>query len=700
MSAIIGLGLNYKDLLDGLKKATDKLMGFTSEGKKMGETLQKSTGLQVAEARLKDISAAAEKARQKAAEMTAKFETASKAFKPGSTEFERAYLDMNKANTAADLLGARVNQASENVSKFKNQSNQARESAGWMGESFAKVGGIIAGVFAADKIIQFGKAVIESTDATGDKYEATMMGMTEANRYLMRSIATMDFSNFINGITKAAQAGQEYANKLDEIQDRQRSLGIQKEDIEIQIAQQRLIAKNRKLDLADRQAAVDKIVWLQTKQFTKSKLLADDNLDAELTHAESISGLRKTTIIELVKNYDTYAGIISKYGEIGKQLEENAKEIDQSYSGDQIITTRTLNQDKYNESLKRLSATEQQYIKWARGYNLIVSDGAGGREKIAAALKGQLSAERELMDHKEGLLKLQNKLYTELIKEENETEKVTEKKEKASGILGKLNEELKKQNDLLEKSTDPKVIEQAQNRVAWLDLEIKALKEKGKTLDELNKPVKMQGAKGSKLPEIQMRTRDDGLIQGTEDTTKKLTEIWFGYALETAKIAEIVTGAFGNAFEIVGSKIVDGLNLASEGLQGFLKTMADTVMKLISMAMSQALSNAIVNGSMSATFTGPAAIWTQPAFIAQAVGGVLAAFAAIPKFAAGGIATRPTLGIFGEAGPEALIPLNKMGSFGGSNNVQVAVIGQIQGRDLRIANKYAERNYTLKTGRR
>jgi hypothetical protein len=43
-------------------------------------------------------------------------------------------------------------------------------------------------------------------------------------------------------------------------------------------------------------------------------------------------------------------------------------------------------------------------------------------------------------------------------------------------------------------------------------------------------------------------------------------------------------------------------------------------------------------------------------------------FPAIPKFADGGIVTGPTLGLLGEAGPEAVIPLNRLGggSFGGS----------------------------------
>lgn len=43
------------------------------------------------------------------------------------------------------------------------------------------------------------------------------------------------------------------------------------------------------------------------------------------------------------------------------------------------------------------------------------------------------------------------------------------------------------------------------------------------------------------------------------------------------------------------------------------------------------------------------------------------AMAGIPMFADGGIVTGPTLGIVGEAGPEAIIPLDQMGRMGGMN---------------------------------
>ena len=101
--------------------------------------------------------------------------------------------------------------------------------------------------------------------------------------------------------------------------------------------------------------------------------------------------------------------------------------------------------------------------------------------------------------------------------------------------------------------------------------------------------------------------------------------------------AVMVAGAVGDAFTTLGENYVASLDLAENGMEGFAKVMIQTVTKLLAMALSNAIANSIVNATQSATATGPAAVFAQPAFIATAVGGVLAAFAAIPKFNDGGI---------------------------------------------------------------
>jgi hypothetical protein len=52
------------------------------------------------------------------------------------------------------------------------------------------------------------------------------------------------------------------------------------------------------------------------------------------------------------------------------------------------------------------------------------------------------------------------------------------------------------------------------------------------------------------------------------------------------------------------------------------------------------------------------------------------AFARMPRMATGGIVTSPTAALIGEAGPEAVIPLSRMGSMGGST-VNIVVNGSV-----------------------
>jgi len=47
----------------------------------------------------------------------------------------------------------------------------------------------------------------------------------------------------------------------------------------------------------------------------------------------------------------------------------------------------------------------------------------------------------------------------------------------------------------------------------------------------------------------------------------------------------------------------------------------------------------------------------------------------IPRLAKGGIVTQPTLALIGEAGPEAVVPLNKMGGMGGITiNIEAGLV--------------------------
>ena len=172
-------------------------------------------------------------------------------------------------------------------------------------------------------------------------------------------------------------------------------------------------------------------------------------------------------------------------------------------------------------------------------------------------------------------------------------------------------------------------------------------------------------------------------------------------------VGQMVADTAGNAFSALGSSIVQSMGLASTGLEGFAQVMFRTLIDLGSMILKQIIMNqasamaaSIAGATQSGAATGPAAIFTTPAFIATAVGGVLSAFAAIPKFAAGGIVSGPTMGLMGEypgakSNPEVIAPLSKLqgmldqGNGGGTANVSGEFV--LRGQDLVVALQRAEK---------
>ena len=172
-------------------------------------------------------------------------------------------------------------------------------------------------------------------------------------------------------------------------------------------------------------------------------------------------------------------------------------------------------------------------------------------------------------------------------------------------------------------------------------------------------------------------------------------------------IGQMVADTAGQAFSALGQSIVDSMGFASTGLEGFAQVMMQTLIKLGTMILQQIIMNqasamaaSIAGATQSGAATGPAAIFTTPAFIATAVGGVLSAFAAIPKFAAGGIVSGPTMGLMGEypgakSNPEVIAPLSKLqgmldqGNGGGSGAMSGEFV--LRGQDLVVALQRAEK---------
>jgi len=107
---------------------------------------------------------------------------------------------------------------------------------------------------------------------------------------------------------------------------------------------------------------------------------------------------------------------------------------------------------------------------------------------------------------------------------------------------------------------------------------------------------------------------------------------------QLAQVASLaVQSAITSSFEQMASSMVNSMGMAANGIDGFFAKLAETAVKTLGVLLSQSIGNAILGATAAGASTGPAAPIVTPTLISTMVGGVLAAFAAIPKFEDGGV---------------------------------------------------------------
>lgn len=199
---------------------------------------------------------------------------------------------------------------------------------------------------------------------------------------------------------------------------------------------------------------------------------------------------------------------------------------------------------------------------------------------------------------------------------------------------------------------------------------------------------------------------DAAVQQSTDIQTQNLDQLALKYQA-MLDMTNMVGDAAASAFTSLGNSIVESMGLAKTGLDGFAGQMMQTLVQLGAMVVKQLAMNlaaslgwATQSATQSGAATGPLAVFTTPAFISTAIGGVMAAFASIPKFAAGGIVSGPTMGLMGEypgakSNPEVIAPLNKLqgmldqGNGGGGGPMTGEFV--LRGQDLVVALQRAEK---------
>lgn len=174
-----------------------------------------------------------------------------------------------------------------------------------------------------------------------------------------------------------------------------------------------------------------------------------------------------------------------------------------------------------------------------------------------------------------------------------------------------------------------------------------------------------------------------GVLSGQKDLKKTLEQINKEFEDSTNQILNQTIVNFGvNLGEALGTAIGGGESF--NGLKVLLSSLATALKEMGKALIIAGVAKLQIDNALKAF---GAAGMLAAGVLSVAIGAaVQAKINKIPKFAAGGIVTGPTFGLVGEAGREAIIPLNRLNEFmrPHGQDININLSGVIEGRSIKI----------------
>lgn len=251
-------------------------------------------------------------------------------------------------------IGSEINKVQSDIDRFKGKTTQSTGAIGQMIDSakgllpafgFAAIGA--AGTYAV-------KQIISSTDTLATDWEATTNGMSNGLNEFWRTLATGDWSNFLDRIKEAVKVGQEYIYTLDDIEDKTRSLSIREAEAQGKIIALEEALKNKTLSKQERIKAGQERIQLEKDLATDREKVAQETFDNEAMLTAQQTKLSKDALMAVMRDMDSETKQRAKaYNEQLKQY-ESLRKANQSVSVQGSAGTMVYTQLADTEQMREL----------------------------------------------------------------------------------------------------------------------------------------------------------------------------------------------------------------------------------------------------------------------------------------------------------------------------------------------------------
>lgn len=587
-------------------------------------------------------------------------------------------------------IGARFDKLDKAVHKMDSRMNRTfKGMESNLGSTFKNLGGVFAGAFAVDRIVAFTKEAVELAGVAEGVSKAfnrmadpsLMKELKEATRgtvselELMKAVTTSsNFGIALDSLPPLLEFARRRAKEMGE---------------EVDVLTEKIV----------RGIGRKSVLILDDLGISASQI--KDQLGGVSVESASVADVTKA-VGEIAKEaYSDFeegaATSAEKAAQLEAKLQDVTVEVGQNLTG-AFNTLRTSAIGVLELINKALTTNADEGERLAQDiFDSATREGrntALAMEELGLKLSGATQKLAELKAE-------QDRLTNGTWWERNSNEALID--------LPKINDEVEKYTSLISalghKLTG--YINEQQNANTTTDETVKQLTRQKQAVEGLIVSLdKLNFAQGAISANIKNLTPDQiKMAQGAAEmgnqydmTTYKLRNMK-DTSLEYQEVAGALHGVFNSLGAVIASNMGQATTAAGAFGQAFLKGAID----LVSQMLAVSLASSIAGATQSGAATGPAALFTTPAFIAQAIGTVLGAFAAIPAFASGG-QSRGGMALVGERGPELvnlakgsmITPNHQMHSAIGAGNRQktmlpVEVGGVLRGSDIYLSNERGAR---------
>lgn len=408
----------------------------------------------------------------------------------------------------------------------------------------------------------------------------------------------------------------------------------------------------------------------QIEKNAKNELTFGTTLKASIASLFSITGAGKSFANSIKESDDQSKKLVDSYNKVGDAAEANAQKIAQAagvnINGKQTVTAP----DKPPDTLRATKDALQEIIKLEE--DLSKADTRPLFKRLTDSID---DSQAELIQSKIALAIRNNA-------REGIKQSITDKE------VALLNEQLKKlfNPKLLSSATDTSVDD------SGFSEEVK------KVRDGIAKEFKRIDANA--YIHLTIAGFDQDVLKEQAEKIKKL-KAEFGKQINSA-IGGIASDEIGNFSSAIG----DAINGSGDELDGAIKNIASILGAGLKTIGQLYIETAIAIALAKKTFS---ALAISNPIAAIAVGVGLEILGSVLEntvqqkqahaFATGGIVTSATLGLVGEAGPEAIIPLKQLDKFigntRGASDMRVVFAGRLQGTDIMLSQTRTAKNQRM-----